>query len=801
MLEQITQDIRYAFRLLLRSPGFASAAVLTLGLGIGANTAIFTVVNAVLLRPLPYRQPDRLVTVWQDLRGRGEIADEWATPGNYVDWRREKGIFEDLAVLTGWRPTMTGLGEPEPLVGEQVTHEYFPVLGVSPAAGRSFTPADCVPNAARVAIISDGLWQRRFGGERSAIGRMVTLGGQPHEIVGVLPPGFRPIVAAAADVWRPLRLNTAEPARGAVILRAVARLAPGLTIDRAQTAATTLARQLEAAHPAFNEKTGINLIPLQERVVGDIRPGLLALAGAVAFVLLIACANIANLAMARGSARARELAVRAALGAGRSRVVRLLLTESLLIAVVGGLAGTLIAAWGVDALVAMAPEGTPRIGEIRLDPRVFAFAALVTVSTGVLFGLAPAIQMSRGGSGALKDAGRGTSAAAGGRRFRRMLIAAEVALSLMLLTGGALLMQTFIRLQSVDLGFDAERVLVAQVNPPNTTYDTIEKHRVFYDQVLERAAALPGVRTAALASVLPLSGDSDMGFVIEGRPVPRLPSEQPVTWYRLVSATYFEAMHMRLARGHGFAAGEATLSVVVNETLARRYFPGEDPLGRRIRFEDGDRWFTIVGVAADAKTRGARLEAKVETFIPYWQFTERGMNVILKTAVDPGQLAAPLRQVVYGLDRNVPLSGVTTLEAMVRGSVEQPRFFAQLAAGFAGLALVLAAVGIYGIMAYVVAQRTSEIGVRMALGATAREVFRQVVADGLTIAAMGIGVGAAGSVLAARRLSTLLFGVGPGDPVTLAATAAVLLAVAAAACAIPARRAARVDPMVALRAE
>jgi putative ABC transport system permease protein len=779
---------------------FAAVAVLTLSLGIGANTAIFTVVNAVLLRPLPYAQADRLVTVWQDLRGRGGPADEWATPGNYVDWRREKGIFDDLAVITGWRPTMTGQGEAQPLTGEQVTHEYFGVLGIAPALGRAFTAEDCVPNAPRVAIISDGLWQRRFGGDRAAIGRMVTLAGQPHEIVGVLPPRFRPIVSGAAEVWRPLRLNTASPARGAVILRTVARLAPGLTVDRAQTAATTLARQLEAAHPEFNEKTGINLIPLHERVVGDIRPGLLALAGAVAFVLLIACANIANLLMARGSARARELAVRAALGAGRGRVVRLLLTESLLLAALGGLAGTVLAFWGVDALVAMAPDSAPRRVEIGVDPRVLAFAALVTIGTGVLFGIAPAMQMSRGGSAALKDAGRGTPAA-GGRRLRRTLIAAEVALSLVLLTGSALLVQTLIRLQRVDLGFNPESVLVGQVNPPNTTYDTIEKHRVFYDQVLERAAALPGVRTAALASVLPLSGDSDMGFMIEGRPVPRLPSEQPVTWYRLVSAAYFDAMGMRLVRGHAFTAGDATLSVVVNETLARRFFPGEDPLGRRIRFEDGGPWFTIVAIAADAKTRGARQETKVETFIPYWQFTERGMNVILKTAIDPGQLAAPLRQAVHALDPDIPVSGVTTLDEMVRGSVEQPRFFALLAAAFAGLALVLAAVGVYGIMAYVVSQRTPEIGVRLALGATTGEVFRLVVAEGLKLAAIGVVIGTAGAVLAARGLSTLLFGVRPGDPLTLTGVAAVLLGVAAAACAIPARRAARVDPMAALRAE
>jgi len=535
-------------------------------------------------------------------------------------------------------------------------------------------------------------------------------------------------------------------------------------------------------------------------VVGEIRPGLLALLGAVAFVLLIACVNIANLLLARGSSRSRELAVRTALGAARWRVVRQLLTESVVLAALGGLGGLLLGIWAVDALVAIAPENTPRLGEIRLDARVFTFAAAVSLVTGLLFGIAPALQSSRAGvTHALKEGARGSSG--GGRTVRRVLIAVEVALALMLLTGGGLLLQTFVRLQKADLGFDPSNVLVGSISLPRTSYDTIEKQRVFYTQVLEQARALPGVKNAALASVLPFSGDSDMGFEIEGRPTSTAPGEMPVTWYREISAGYFDTLGIRIVRGQAVREGEPTPSVVVNETFVRRYFPSEEPLGRRVRWADDGPWYTIVGIAADIRGQGARAETQNEMYIPYWQYMEPGMSIILKAHGDPVQLTAPLRQVVRSLDPNVPVSGIAALSDRVSDSIEQPRFFALLATAFAGLALVLAAIGIYGVMAYVVAQRTIEIGVRMALGATPGEVFRLIVGDGLRITAVGIALGVAGSLLMARWLTALLFGVEPGDPVTLGVTASVLLGVAAAACFVPARRATRVDPMVALRAE
>jgi putative ABC transport system permease protein len=801
-MSSLTQDLKYAVRSLRKSPGFSVAAILTMAIGIGANTAIFTIVNAVILRPLPYSDAGRLVMVWQDLTALGGPPDEWATPGNFVDWAQQLDALDGVAAIGGWRPALTGAFEPESLIGEQVSHEYFQVLRVRPAVGRDFAREDDAPGAARVAVIGDELWRRRFGASPSVVGQVVTLAGEPHEIVGVLPAGVRPIVADGAEVWRPLRLDRADPSRGAVVLRVVARLADGVTLAAAQAAASRLAARLEAAYPAFNERTGFALQPLHERVTGQVRPALLALAGAVVFVLLIACANIANLLLARASHRARELAVRAAIGAGRGRILRQLVTESLLLAALGGAAGLVAGTWAVNAFVAAGMSNTPRLDEVSLDRSVLLFTGLVTVVAGLLFGLAPAVLYARQDAAhLLRGGGRGMTGP-GGRKFRQALVAAEVALALMLLAGGALLVQTFARLQSADLGFRTGDVLVGAVMPPRTPYDSAERLTALYDRLLERASSIPGVRQAALASVLPLDPvDNDMSFQIAGRPAPPLPSDTPVTWYRLVSAGYLDAIGMRHLRGRRFADRESAPSVIVNETFVRRYFAAEDPLGRQIRFGPPDRpAFTIVGVVADARARGARGDARAETFIPYWQMPEGAINIVL-VGSNPSRFAAPLRQAVAAVDPNLPLAGVRTMAEALGASVSQPRFLAALSSGFALLALGLAAIGIYGVMAYAVAQRTGEIGVRMALGASRTDVFRLVVGDGMKLAAAGVVAGVAGALFTAQWLAAMLFGVAPSDPVALGGAAAVLVAVAAAASALPAWRATRVDPMMAVRQE
>jgi putative ABC transport system permease protein len=800
-MSRLIQDVRYALRTMGKAPGFTAVVVLTLALGVAANTAIFSVVNALLLRPLPYPDSNRLVMVWQDLRARGGPIDEWATPGNYVDWRADTRVFEGLAAMQRWAASISGDGlQASPLVGEQVTASYFDVLGVAPALGRTFTSQEDVPNAPRVAIISHDLWTSRFGGDPSVIGRTAMLSGEPHEIVGVMPAGFRPGVLPNAVVWRPLRLNVAQPARGLVVLRVVARLRNGLSMPQAASALSALAQQLEREHPDANRAAGIYVVRLQDRVVGDVRPALLVLLGAVAFVLLIACVNVANLLLARASRRSREMAVRIALGAGRGRVVRQLLTESLLLAAIGGVAGIVLAQWAVSGLLAMAPPALPRMDGVRLDGTVLLFVLALIVVTGILFGLAPAWHASRGDvTPALNEGARGSTAGTG-HRTRRLLIVSEVALALMLLVGGGLLLRTFVELQHVNLGIDPSHVLTGTVQPPRARYDTPEKGVALYDRLLEKAAALPGVRIAALSSIVPLSGgDSDMGFAIEGRPPADNPDQEPVTWYRLVSADYFRAMGITIRSGRGFTPHQAEPTVLINETLARRYWPGTNPIGKRVKFSREGPWFTITGTVNDVKVRGAQAENRAEMYVPYWHLPEAGISLVLKASVDPESLAGPMREMVRQIDPDLPVSGIASMDTLVADSVAEPRFFASLVGVFAVLALALAAVGIYGVMSYLVAQRTGEIGVRLALGAAEKQIFRLVLGDSLRLTAIGVAVGIAGALAIGRMLRQLLFGVTAADPLTFALTVAVLTAVAVAATYVPARRAMRTDPIGALR--
>jgi putative ABC transport system permease protein len=801
-MDTIRHDLRYALRLLRRSPGFALAAVATIALGIGANTAILSVVHGLLLKPLPYPDSDRVVMLWQDMRARGGPADEWATPGNFADWNAERSTFASIAAIGNWAPTLTGDGTPEPLTGEQVTPEYFDVLGAAPIAGRFFRTEDGLPNAPRVVVLGRALWARRFGADAGVIGRSVVLAGEPHEIVGIAPAGVRPIVNQQSELWRPLRLNLATPSRGAIVLRVAARLQPQVTVDRANASMAALAKRLEPIHPEFNTGVGFVVEPLHERVVGQVRPGVLVLFGAVILVLLVACVNIANLLLARSSGRMREMAVRAALGAGRRRVIRQLLTESLLLSTIGGIAGVLLAYWGVRALVAMAPAGTPRLDEIGLDPVVLSAAAGLTLITGVLFGLVPALQLSgRAQQAGLREGVRG-SAGAVGRRLRRALIVTEVAAAFVLLVGGGLLLRSFTALQRVDLGFDPENRLVAFVPVAPAKYRADEARIAFQDRLLERVAALPGVDAAAISSIAPLDiGDSDMGFQLDGAPVPGPTEPGHATWYRVVSSGYFDALGISIVKGRAFEPREPAPAVVVNETFVRRHSSDADPVGRRLRFSPDGQWFTIVGVAEDVKQRGARGDDRVQSFLPYWQFPELagGTNVVLKTAAAPESMAPALARAVRDIDADVPVARLAPLSDRVKASIEEPAFLARITGGFAALALLLAALGVYGVMSYAVTQRLPEMGVRLALGARPSAIFRMVFADGLRLTAIGLALGVAAAIALGPVVEAVLFGVPARDPVTFAVTTTLLLGAAAVATFVPARRATAVDPADTLR--
>ena len=797
------QDLRYAARTLLRSPGFAVVAALSLALGIGANSTIFSVVSATLLAPLPYPGGERLVMVWQDMRARGGPSDEWATPGNYFDWSEASGIFEGVAAVRGWATSLSASGgTPEALQGAAVTHSYFRVLGVPPALGRAFLPSDDLPGAPRVVVLSHGLWQRAFAGDAGIVGRTVLLADEPHQVIGVMPAAFKPAVLANVALWRPMRLDPANPSRGAVVLRVVARLTPGLGMEAANGRAAVLARGLAEKHPATNRDVGIRLVGLREQLFGPVRTGLLVLLSAVAFVLLIACANVANLFMAHGSARTGALSIRVALGAGRGHLVRHLMAESLLLAGAGGLLGVLFAGWGVDALMGLVPKGRMATVEVGITWTVVAFTAVVSLLSALLFGLAPAWQLTGAGTAVLPlaSSGRG-QAGRPGTPLRRLLVVGEVAVALVLLVGAGLLLRSYAGLNRMDLGFDSRNLLVAEVNPPAARYPDRARLAQFYDRLIERAAAIPGIESAALTSVVPFGGDSDVSFEIEGRPLPENEAQVPVAWYRLVSERYFDVMRIPIVAGRGFTRAEPAPCLVVNETMAKRYWPNENPIGRRIRAGSDAPWVTIVGIARDVRSRGPAATPQVEMFIPYWFMPERGVAVLLRTPGDPLQHAAALREVVKAADPALPVASMDAMQSLRGDTVAEPRFFTVLLAAFALSGIALAAIGIYGVIAYTVAQRTNEIGVRVALGASRSDVLRLVVMDGMKLAVAGTLLGAAGAAALTRLIASLLFGVTPSDPLTFVLTACGVCAVALLASYLPARAALRVDPLRALRAE
>ncbi|HXI93360.1 MAG TPA: ABC transporter permease [Blastocatellia bacterium] len=805
-MNNVWQDLRYGLRMLYKNRGFTAVALLALALGIGANSAIFSVVNSVLLRPLPYRDPQRLIMIWENYQQRGGPEREWASPADFRDFRDQTQSFEHIAALLGWGPTLTGQDEPEDLQGAAVSYDSFAMLGVEPALGRSFRADDDQPGADRVVVLSHQLWQRRFSADPSIVGRNVTLSGESYTVIGVMPRGLSFPILNNTEVWRtisPLLAANSGCDRGCVILRIIAKLKPAVTIEAARAEMSGLTQQIAERYPDTNKGVGAMLVPLHEQLVGDVRPAMLVLLGAVGLVLLIACANVANLLLARAAAREKEVAIRAALGASRARLIRQHLTESLVLAVIGGALGLLIAFWMVDLLVSFAPKGTPRLDEIAIDRSILAFTFGIAVLTGLTFGLAPALLSSRTNfNSALKEGGRDTSATSRGARLRSALVVSEVALALMLLVGAGLLIKSFVNLQRVDPGFNPTSALRVDVTLPRTRYPERNQSAAFYKQLLERVAALPGVQSAGAVSSLPLSGGgTDSDFGIEGRP-PAEPGHPQVAWYSSVTPDYFRAMGIRLLRGREFTEADnaaAPKAVLISESMARRYFPDEDPLAKRLVFGKDAR--EIVGIISDVKFFGLNLDARPSMYFPHAQAPARVMSLVVRTQGEPLMLAAVIRGQVSALDRDLAVSSVMTMGELVGRSLAEPRFVLLLLGAFAAVAMLLSAIGVYGVVSYSVTQRSHEIGVRMALGAQMSDVLKLVVGQGMSMVLGGVGLGLIAAFALSRVMESLLFGVSATDLPTFAATSLILAGVALGACFVPARRATRVDPMESLRYE
>ncbi len=804
------QDLRYGARQLLRSPGFTLVTVLTLALGIGATTAIFSVVDGILFKPLPFPHPERLVAVWADLTRRGGPADEWLNFPNAADLRERSRTLEAVGMWDGGGATLTGQGEPRAISVGAVTADLFPgVLQVEPALGRSFRPEEDVPGAPGTAVLSDGFWRRVFGGERGVVGSTITIDGEGYTVVGVMGPDFRTPFMPAADVWVPLRQDVDHTycGRGGACLHAAARLADGATLASARMEANRIARDLEAEHPRANVGEGFTLRPLRRDLVADARTQLLVLLGAVGFVLVIACVNVANLLMARSSTRASELAVRGALGAGRGRITRQLLTESGLMALLGGAGGLLLAWLGTGVLVSLAPPGTPRVADVGVDARVLAFALGVTALAGILFGVVPSLRSSRAApAGALHGGGRGRVGARGGARARSVLVAAQVSLALVLLVGAGLLLRSFRNLRAADLGYRPEGVLVLRLGLPQTRYPDDDARRGFVHRAEERLGSLPGVTGVGAISSLPLGGaNEDVTFTVEGRPVPE-PGQEHAVWYRRVTPGYMGTMGMTFVAGRGILPSDderAPPVVVINQSMAQRWFPDGDALGSRVNLNStaSPVWREIVGIVADTRHFGIREEAHDALYLPYDQSPSGAMWLTVRSPRTPATLADDVRRAVAELDPSMAAAQMAPMTDVVARALGPERFITSLLGLFAAVALTLAVVGLYGVVSYGVNGRLREMGVRLALGASGGEVSGLVVRGSLAVVAVGLGVGLVAALALTRLLGSLLYGVGTADPVTFGATALVLVLAAVAAAALPARRAARIDPVRVLKAE
>ena len=806
--ESLVRDVRFGIRTLLKTPGFALAGVVILGLGIGVNSAIFTVVNAVVLKPLPFAEPDRIMRLWQTPPPALFTTPVFAiSPANFIDWEEQNQVFERLAIYQTGRRTLTGQGEPDSVIVLRGSADFLPILGLSPKLGRGFSKEDDRAGSSMTALLSESFFQSRFGGDPSIIGKTITLSGVPHTVIGVVPPVTT--FVSRVQVWVPL----AWPAETRAVRNnhnysAVAQLKPGVDVARAQADMAAISTRLETAYPDDNKDWGALVRPLQEDMIGDVRSSLLVLLGAVALVLLIACANLANLMLVRTHARAKEIAVRGALGASRMRVIQQLLAEGLVLGVGGGAAGLLAAVYGVDLLVAAFGTALPRASEVTVDTRVLAFTAAIAVTTGLLAALVPAWQLSgRDANEALKTGpGRGNSSAGHGR-IRNLLVVSEVALALMLLIGAGLLMRSLNGLRSVDPGFDAGNTLTATVVIPNAKYTTPEQRNQFFDRVLQSVRALPGVESAARIDNLPLQGGSTQYVAVEGQP-PMKESEMPVVAVRMVSPEYFKTSRIRMLAGRDFADADAfgTRSVViVSEGTAKRFWPNQDAIGKHLTLTMMTKEVAeVVGVVREVKTGSldaSEAESETAVYAPAAQFGYNGSTLTVRTSVEPTSLTSGVIGAVRAIDPEQPVLDIATLDEVVEESLGQRPFAMMLLAAFAMLALVLASVGIYSVLAYTVRQRVREIGIRMALGAPTGGVLRLVVAEGLKPTLIGVVLGLGLAAALVRVMSTLLYGVDQHDPGTFSAVAAIMLMVGIVATLLPAWRATRVDPIVTLRSE
>jgi len=808
-MQTLLQDLRYAFRLLAKSPGFTAIAVLTLALGIGANTAIFSVVNAVLLRPLAFRDPSRLVIVAE----KSPFPTISTSYQNFVDWRDQSRSFESMEATRGTGLSLTGAGEPELLLARMATAGLFPLLGVEAHIGRTFLPEEDRAGGAPVALLSYGLWQRRFGGSREIIGKPITLAAQPYTVVGVLPAGFQ--ILQPADVFvafKPWAATLPDDRNWHPGIIAVARLKPGVSREQARAEMVGITKRLEQQYPDYNTGTSAGVVGLQEQMVQNVRPALILLLGAVSLVLLIACVNVANLLLARAASRGKEVAVRTAMGAGRARVVRQLLTESVLLSLGGGLLGLFLAWASLGPLLKISAGSVPQVIPIELDRSVLFFTFLVSLVTGLVFGIVPALRTAGLDlRGTLNENSRGSTPGPGHHRLRGVLVASEMALAVLLLVGSGLLLRSFSRLQDVPPGFQSDHLLVADIPLSQTAYAKPEQRYQFFDRLVERAKVLPGVRSAGAASFLPVSGGgSIIHFNITGHP-PKTPHDYVAAGYRTVTPNYLETLGVPLLQGRLLTPADnekAPAVVVINASMAKTHFAGESPLGKRIQLgatPDKDvPTMEIVGVVGDVRP-GLGVDPQTEMYLPYRQadlvLPVFQLSLVLRTAADPQLQTSALRSALAEIDPNQPLVNVRTMEDNIATTVAQPRFRTWLIGIFAAVALVLAAVGVYGVMSYTVMQRTSEIGIRVTLGAQPEDVFKIVVGEGLRLALAGVGVGIVAALAMTRVLQSFLFGISAYDPLTFFGVAFLLTIVAVAASFFPARRATLVDPMVALRYE